>query len=201
MYFSSTACWLHRWAKGCIQYLSTDFSWNYHQHWTNNPHAVWTLLMMLNTFRQKSRSLVGVRKQQYPNLLFWCLFPLWNKRGSSSMVTAVTVSLRQHRNCRIIHTGAQRLKWAEDQITHSEKTGKALRHGELTTSATPTWLWRAFAIQLLTLGQTMAHRPRWGGLPPHFLTTMYLNLAHKKTILLPQKIKTHFEEDRKVQNR
>lgn len=27
---------------------------------------------------------VGVRKKQYPNLLIWWLFPLWNKRGSLS---------------------------------------------------------------------------------------------------------------------
>lgn len=57
MYFSNTASWLHRWTKGCTQSLPTDFSWNYHQHCTNNSLAVWMLLMRLNSFRQKSRSL------------------------------------------------------------------------------------------------------------------------------------------------
>lgn len=45
--------------KGYINCFSmpTCFSWNYHHHCINNPLVVWMLLMRLDSFRQKSRSL------------------------------------------------------------------------------------------------------------------------------------------------
>lgn len=57
VYFSSTESWLHRGTEDYIQCLSRDFSWNYCQHCTYNLLAVWTFLMRLNSFWQKSRSL------------------------------------------------------------------------------------------------------------------------------------------------
>lgn len=80
--------------KAAHKCLSTDFSWNDHQHCTNNPLAVWMLLMRLNSFRQKSRSLSVTGSS---STLIWWLFPLWNEQGSLSMMTAGSVSLWQHR--------------------------------------------------------------------------------------------------------
>lgn len=173
MYFYNTASWLHRWTKGCTHSLSTDFSWNYYQHCTDISLAVGTVLMRLNSFKQKSRNLWVSGKSNTLICSFGGYF-LYGINEVAWVMTAVSVSLWQHRDCRVVHTGAQRFKWAEDQFTHWEKTGKALRHHELTSSATPPWLWRPLAIQLWTLGHILAHRSRWGKLPPHFLTTTYL---------------------------
>ena len=196
------------WTKGYIDCFSipTYFSWNYHHHCTSNPLVVWMLLMRLDSFRQKSRSLGRSGSSNTLICSFggyflygtdgaaqvWCpqtglshykyqSVPAWGLQGNPNFSSEI--KMIKHRT--------------KSHIERRSIIGKALTHHELTTSVTHSspWLWSVFAIclptlfaiRLLTLGhrQILAHhRSKSGRLTTHFLTTRYLDLVYKKTIPL-----------------
>lgn len=160
------------WTKGWINRFSmaTYFIWNY-------PLAVWTFLMRLDSFRQKSRRLGISGSSNTPICLFggyflyvtdgaaqvWCPqiglshykyqpVPAWGLQGNQNFSSEIKVSK---------HT-------TESHIERWSITGEARTYHELTTSATHSspWLWSLFAICLLaSLGihlPTLSHMQFFG---------------------------------------